>query len=122
MTDAEEHPYVEWIAHEARRSVTTDQAARARIMELVRAEPLPSPHHGLLRRLLQPRALSMSPIASVALAAGLIGIGVVAGSFVHRRDGLAKAGQPPVVARSVAGLPVSDTVVKFVLVAPQAGE
>ncbi len=123
MTEAEEHPYVEWIAREARRPVATDGAARARIMELVRAEP--APRVTIWRRLIRPHALSLSPLASLAAAAGLVGIGVLTGLFVDRRDGLGTAGQPQVVAPPVSGLPVSpktptlpasDTLMTFVFV------
>ena len=37
MIDSEEHPYVEWIAREARRPVLTDPASRARLMAAIRA-------------------------------------------------------------------------------------
>ena len=114
MTEAEDHPYVEWIAREARRPVATDPAARARIMELVRREP--APRFSVWHRLVQPRALSLSPLASVALAAGLIGIGIFTGLFVLRRDGQSPAGQPLAVAPTVSELPASDTVVTFLFV------
>ena len=119
MTEAEEHPYVEWIAREARRPVVIDAAARLRVMELVRREP--APRFSFWHRLVQPRALSLSPIASVALAAGLVGIGLFTGMFVLRRDGQSMAGRPPAVAPTVSELPASvlpaaDTVVTFVFV------
>jgi len=116
MTDPEDHPYVEWIAREARRPVITEAAARARIMELVRSEPLPSRRQTVWGRLLQPRALTLSPLASAALAAGLVGIGLFTGLFAFRRDGLPKAGQPMVAVSSEPKLPASDTVVTFVFV------
>ena len=53
------------------------------------------------------------------LAAGLVGIGVFAGGFSTNRDGRALVGQPVVAAHR---LPVSDTVVKFVFLAPQAAK
>ena len=116
MIESDDHPYVEWIAREARRPVATDPAVRHRIMQLVRQEPVPRRRSSVWRRLVQPRALTLSPLASVALAAGLVGIGVFTGLFVLRRDGLVPAGQPTVVARSVSELPTSDTVVTFVFV------
>jgi hypothetical protein len=118
VTEADDHPYVEWIAREARRPVATDGAARARVMELVRHEP--RPRRTVWGRLLQPRALTLSPLASMALAAGLVGIGLITGSFVFRRDGLPRAGQPTVVASSETKLPASDTVVTFVFVGQAA--
>ena len=121
MTEAEDHPYVEWIAREARRPVATEPAARARIMELVRSEPVPAREPAVWRRwFVQPRALTLSPLASLALAAGLVGIGVFTGTFAFRRDGLERVGQPSVVAPPVAELPASDTVVTFVFVGQAA--
>lgn len=114
MTEAEDHPYVEWIAREARRPVVIDPAARLRVMELVRREP--APRFSFWHRIVQPRALTLSPIASVALAAGLVGIGLFAGMFVLRRDGQSMAGRPPAVALTASELPASDTVVTFVFV------
>jgi hypothetical protein len=113
MIEAEDdHPYVEMIARDARRPVAVDPAARARIMDLVRAEPIP--RRTVWGRLLQPRALTLSPLASMALAAGLVGIGLLIGPLVFRRDGLTKAGQSTIVASPEPKLPASDTVVTFV--------
>jgi hypothetical protein len=122
MIDPELHPYVEWIAREARRPVVTDAAARERIMAAVR--PLAAPRRSRSRafwsRLLEPRPLILSPVTSGLLAAGLVGIGVLAGGLTQNRDGRVSVGQRPVAA--VPQLPVSDTVVKFVFFAPQASE
>jgi hypothetical protein len=117
MTDSEQHPYVEWIAREARRPVVVDQAARDRVMAAVRAEPVPH-HNRFWSRIIEPRVFHLSPAGSALLAAGLVGIGVIAGLFTNNRDASVRSGRPAV---SVATqLPVSDTVVKFVFVAPQA--
>lgn len=116
MIDSEQHPYIEMIAREARRPVVTDPAARERIMAIVRADPLPSRRSSVWGALFQPR-FSFSPAASALLAAGLVGIGVLAGAFAMNRDGQ-QVGQPQIAA--APRLPVSDTVVKFVFVAPQA--
>lgn len=118
MTDSEQHPYVEWIASEARRPVVMEPGVRDRIMAAVRAEPIPTPVPAW-RRLLQPRVFHISPVGSALLAAGLVGIGVLTGVATSNRGG--RAAEHPL---DVAGLPsqppVSDTLVKFVLVAPQA--
>lgn len=118
MTDSELHPYVEWIAREARRPVVVDQAARARVMAAVRAEPAPRSRSRVWSRLLEPRDYHLSPATSALLAAGLVGIGVAAGLLTNNRDVPIRSGEavPPVATQ----LPVSDTVVKFVFVAPQA--
>jgi hypothetical protein len=122
MIDPELHPYVEWIAREARRPVLTDAAARERVMAAIRpiAPPRRSRARGTWGRLLEPRALTLSPLTSALLAAGLVGIGVLAGVLAQNRDGRAPVGQRPVAA--VPQLPVSDTIVKFVFFAPQASE
>ena len=120
MTESELHPYVEWIAREARRPVVTDRSARDRIMAAVHAEPVPAPltrPRRLWSRIIEPRVFSLSPMTSTLLAAGLVGIGVLAGLLSNDRD--ARVGGEPQV-HVAQQLPVSDTVVKFVFLAPQA--
>lgn len=118
MTDSEQHPYVEWIASEARRPVVMDPGARDRIMAAVRAEPVPVKRSGIWAGLTAPRSFALSPAFGSLLAAGLVGVGVVLANFTHNRDGQSTAGRPPVAV--VPQLPVSDTVVRFVYVAPRA--
>lgn len=118
MTDSEQHPYVEWIASEARRPVLVDPGARDRIMAAVRAEPIPAPAPAW-RRFLQPRVFHMSPARSTLLAAGLVGIGVLTGVVMSNRGGRSAVERPP-VGVAVTQPPVSDTLVKFVFIAPQA--
>lgn len=121
MADSMEHPYIEWIAREAKRPVAVDPGARDRVMAAVREEPV---HQPVSRRSawLEPRLFRMSPVVSGLLAAGLVGIGVVAGGLLHdwgvRKDGQPLVGvavQPPVTH-------TTDTVVKFVFVGPQASK
>jgi hypothetical protein len=118
MIDSEEHPYVEWIAREARRSVLTGPEARDRVMTAVRAEPAQRTRRTRWAGLLAPRTLALSPVGGALLAAGLVGIGVIAGRFVHNRDVRAADGRSTTVAVTPQ-LPVSDTVVKFVFTAPR---
>lgn len=139
MPDADElHPHVAAIAALARRPVALDPAGRARVMALVRRSstaefPLPVTRRRRgLARVFEPR-LRVSPIMSAALAAGLVGIGVLAGMVAGRRgaespaaSGMATtepagggfADASPVSDRTPAGIPKG--VVKFVLVAPHA--
>jgi hypothetical protein len=118
MTESELHPFVESIAREARRPVVTDPAARERIMAAVRAEPVPVRQSGVWSRLVAPRPFRLSPASIGLLAAGLVGIGVLVGDLALNRDGQSTAERP---SGAVAGqLPVSDTVVRFVYVAPRA--
>jgi hypothetical protein len=130
MTESEQHPYVEWIVREARRPVVVDPAARERLMAAVRAEPIPLRRPaarfagaGLMaaiaRRAAEPRVFRLSPAVSALVAAGLVGIGVIAGGSLPDR-GVHPGGQP--LAGVAPQPPVSDTVVKFVVVAPEASK
>ncbi|HEY4307284.1 MAG TPA: isoamylase early set domain-containing protein [Gemmatimonadaceae bacterium] len=121
MSDLE-HPYVEWIAHEAKRPVEMDRGARDRVMAAVRVEgahrSAPAPQR-FWSRLLEPRSFHLSPALTTLAAAGLVGIGVLAGSLKNwgvRKDGqpLADAATQPPVAHT------TDTVVKFVFAGAQA--
>lgn len=120
MTESDQHPYVEWIAREAQRPVMTDPAARERIMAAVRAEPMPTRRPRVWQRAFEPRAFRLSPISSTLLAAGLVGIGLIVGAVANNRDVLLGGG--PKAPAVVQQLPVSDTVVKFVFVAPRASQ
>jgi hypothetical protein len=126
MTERELDPYVEWIAGEARRPVRLDPAARARLMDAVRAAPRPARHAPVWRALLEPRSLSLSPMASMAAAAGLVGIGVLVGLFSSNyRGGLVAEGpMDPAVSTQHPVSPGRDSlqVVTFVFVAPNASE
>lgn len=129
MPDADAlHPHVAAFAALARRPVALDPAGRARVMELVRRSstaefPLPiSQRRRGLARVFEPR-LRLSPILSAALAAGLVGIGVLAGMVAGRRGAEPEraggfAAATPISDRTPAGIPKG--VVKFVLVAPHA--
>jgi hypothetical protein len=124
MTESEEHPYVEWIVREARRPVVVDPAARERVMAAVRREPIPRRRTvdrvaSIVHHIAEPRIVRLSPAISTLVAAGLVGIGVIAGGIVHNR-GVHPGGQP--LAGVAPQPPVSDTVVKFVVVAPEASK
>lgn len=122
MSEPEPHPYVEWIAREAKRPVELDQGVRDRIMAAVHAEGAhhPAPAAGRFwSRLTTPRVFRLSPALTSLVAAGLVGIGVLAGALTNwgvRKDGrlLADAATQPPVART------TDTVVKFVFAGPRA--
>ena len=114
-------PYVQWIVTEARRPVTLDPAARERLMEAVRAEPAPR-RPSRLAWLTEPRQFSLRPIASLAMAAGLVGVGVITG-LMSNRDGRQPTEQASPVADRNGQLPdsLASRAIKFVLVAPEAG-
>jgi len=121
MTEESQHPYVERIVSEARRPVELDPAARDHLMALVRMEAAPRRRSSRVRDLFRVRSLVLSPAAGMAFAAGLVGLGVFAGALYSHRDGRSTAaGQPSVVAVSNPQLPVSDTVVQFIVMAPRA--
>lgn len=120
MTDSELHPYVEWIAREARRPVVVDQGARDRVMAAVRAEPLPRKQTSVWARLVRPHSFNLSPVGGALLAAGLVGIGVLSGTLVTNRGGRSPAGQTPYAVALRPPVSSPDTVVKFVYMAPKA--
>lgn len=114
-------PYVEWIVAEARRPVVVDAAARQRLLDSIRREPAPQRRSRVLGWLVEPRRLVLPPIAAAALAAGLVGIGIL-GGFAIDRDGRPATGRPlqDGVAQSPRLPDSSVRVVKFVITAPQA--
>jgi hypothetical protein len=113
-------PSVRSIIMEARRPVVIDPDARARLAEALRAEPAPRRGSRLREWFVEPRPFALPPFTAAALAAGLVGIGVLAG-LAFNRDGRAPTAQRPAVA---ADSQLPDSVMarahKFVLVAPQA--
>ena len=114
-------PYVRWIASEARRSVAVDPAARERLLEAIRSEPAPQRRGRVLAWLLEPRPLALPPLATAALAAGAVGIGVLGGLAIHR-DGRPSTAQPSSAGAAISQLPdsIAPRAIKFVLIAPQA--
>src|SRR5438045_2591410 len=85
-------PSVQWIATEARRPVAGDPAARRRLLEALRAEPMPKRRPRVLALLLRRRSFVMPPLAAAAMAAGLVALGFISGYAIHR-DGRLPAGQ-----------------------------
>lgn len=114
-------PYVQWIVTEARRPVTLDAGARERLLEAIRAEPAPR-RPSRLAWLTEPRQFALRPIASLALAAGLVGVGVITG-LLSNRDGRQPTEQVSPVVEGNPQLPdsLAPRAIKFVLVAPEAG-
>jgi Carbohydrate-binding module 48 (Isoamylase N-terminal domain) len=114
-------PTVEQVVAVARRPVAIDPAAKRRVMMAVRAEARPSRRISRWAWLADARPLRLSPVVGAALAAGLVGVGVLVGLGLESpRD---RAVLPPRDQGIVVQPPGEDTVrdgVKFVLVAPQA--
>ena len=121
MTESGRDPYVNWIASEARRSVELSADAKARLMDAVRATPLPVRPRSGLGWLTAPRPFAFSPLGSSLLAAGLVGIGVLIGLTAAHRDGRSPAEQPTA---AVASSQLPDHLAlqpqRFELNAPQA--
>jgi len=113
-------PHVRSIVAEARQPVALDSGARLRLLDALRAEPLPRRSSRVLGWFVEPRPFALPPFTAAALAAGLVGIGILGGLAINR-DGRAPIGQPPAVAAD-SQLPdsLATRAVKFVLVAPQA--
>jgi len=114
-------PKVQLIVAEARRPVAVDAAARARLLDAIRTLPRPRRQSVTLGWLVRPRNVGLAPLAGLAAAAGLVGIGVIAGLAVNRdgRTPIVQAPQP-VAANQQLSDSVANRVVKFVLIAPQA--
>jgi Carbohydrate-binding module 48 (Isoamylase N-terminal domain) len=112
-------PMIEQVVAVARRPVSMDPAAKARLLMSVRAELGTAQRRPRWAWLTDARSLRVSPIAGTALAAGLVGIGVLLGlDFASPRvqDDVRSGAD-------VLALPARDAPrdgVKFVLVAPQA--
>lgn len=127
MIDSERDPIIERIAREAQRPAAVDAGAKARLLAAIRAEGAPGSFDDSVDVVAAPRRpqITLSAPRFAALAAGLVGIGVLVGSaFNFGRDRQAP-GQPRVgvVANGPSSrLPASstDTLMTFVFVAQGA--
>jgi len=120
MTDSELDPIIERIAFEARRPVTVDPDARERLLAVIHAETAVDRVSGTYAA--HRRRFAFSPMQVSALAAGLVGIGVLLGSIVRLGRDSQLTGQPPIVAARQLPASASDTVVTFVFAAPAAAK
>lgn len=129
-------PRVRWLIDEARQPVALRAGARERLAATLAMEPAPVRERSLPRPwrwVVERRTLRLSPLVGGALAAGLVGVGVLAGLLGPSRDAApeqvagttARPGSVP--ARPAAnptqtpnGIVVEPGVVKFVFVAPTA--
>jgi hypothetical protein len=122
MTDLELDPYIEWIAHEARRPVFTGTEARARLIEALALEPAPATDVTAWKPRVHSSDVVLTPLKFAALAAGLVAFGVLLGRGHGTGRDSQPTGQPQVVAARTSQLPASDTVFTFVFVAPAAAQ
>ena len=119
--DLEFDPALEHVVAVARRPVAMDPAAKRRLLFAVRAEARPSRRPARWAWLTDARSLRVSPVGAAALAAGLVGIGVLVGLDLGspRSGDVASSPKDGIVVAPPGGESVGDGV-KFVLVAPQA--
>jgi hypothetical protein len=131
MIDLGRDPIIEQIAGEARRPVAVDPDAKARLMAAIRAEGAPGSFEADTAEFklyqAEPRGIVLSTSRLAALAAGLVGVGVLVGLNVNFGRDSQPIGQPPVVAvnSSPSRLPASsaaDTVMTFVFVTHDASK
>jgi hypothetical protein len=126
MIDAELDPIIERIAREARRPAAVDPDARARLVAAIRAEGAPGSYDPEnIFTVIPQRGLRLSLTTLGAMAAGLVGIGVLVGMALQSGRDSQVTGQPQVVVANdpPSRLPVSnapDTVLTFVFVAQGA--
>jgi hypothetical protein len=124
MTDDELDPIVERLALEARRYVAVDPDARSRLIDAIRAEGAP----GAMDEIdFAPAraAIMLSRTRFAALAAGLVGVGVLVGSLLESGRAIPPNEPPQVVAEGKLPLPAAsstDTVMTFVFVANGAAK
>lgn len=129
-------PRVRWLIEEARQPVVLRADARERLAAALALEPAPVRERTLPRPwrwAVERRTLRLSPLIGGALAAGLVGVGVLAGLLGPARGGTpirvsdapVRGGSSPVRPAADAtptpnGIVVEPGVVKFVFVAPTA--
>lgn len=129
MIDLGGDPIIERIAGEAKRPVAVDPDAKARLMAAIRAEGEPGSFEAdtaefqLYRP--SPRGITIPTSWLTLAAAGLVGIGILAGLEFGRDS--QRIGQPQVVATKdpLSPLPASsatDTVMTFVFVTHDASK
>jgi hypothetical protein len=126
VTGRNEPDPIEQIVRAAQREVTLGDGARERVLAAVRAEPRPQAAGSIVRLsewVREQRVWSASPLRAAAIAAGLVGIGVLGGQFVPESGRAGQLiGQGSPVASSTSTHPVSDSgrTKTFVLVDPAA--
>jgi hypothetical protein len=117
--DLEFDPALEHVVAIARRPVPVDPAAKRRLLAAVRAEARPQQRRRLAW-LTDARAVRLSPIAGAALAAGLVGVGVLFGLDLGSSQSVVDADPPGIPVEALPKPEGPRDGVKFVLVAPQA--
>src|SRR5438105_3268468 len=93
------------------RSIAARRSHRERVIVRVRLEPRPRVHNLRWRWILEPRSLPLSPLIGAALAAGLVGIGILLGHSQIDRGGQHSTGRSDAVAAPRPPLAPHDTVI-----------
>jgi hypothetical protein len=113
-------PTLEQIVTVARQPVALSPAVKRRLLMAVRSEARPKADRPRWSWLTDARSLRLSPVAGAALAAGLVGVGVLVGLDLGSPRDLADT-QPPAAGPVISAQRDTERDgVKFVLVAPQA--
>ena len=120
MSDSERlDPVLHRLAAELKRPVATDPHGKARVMDAVRELP-PVRRPSAMSWLVRPRRVMISPLAGLAVAAGLALVMVMAGNGSRGEAPDQLAATPPA---SIDSRPVSSTgpsTVEFIFVAADA--
>ena len=114
MSGIGDDPLISRVADELRRPVTPRAGFDARVMDAVRRAPAAPPVR-VWAWLREPRAVALSPLGGLAMAAGVAAL-VVAGAWVAGRAARAPEGGPG----TAHGAAATSSVVTFILVAPGA--
>lgn len=104
----------ERVARELRAEVHMDPAFDARVMASVRAARVPMRRRAMLRWMLRPRTLSLSPLGGLAFAAVVVVV-VAGGTLALRGPAIAPAARVGVATEAL-----SRRTIQFVLTAPAA--
>ena len=88
-----------------------------RVMQRVREEARHASGTGVWRWMMRPRTIRVSPLAGLALAAGLAGVVALA---ARRGDPLRTAAPAPAVAITPAVVPAAQRMTEFIFVNPSA--
>ena len=106
MSERENDPFIDQIAGELKRPVRVDSNFESRVMAAIDPSIMARPNEGGVSTswLLRPRAFYVSPLAGLAVAAGLVAI--ITMSVLRTQPSATLAGNPSVVAPAVDGVPV----------------
>lgn len=125
MIDRDDHELGERVARAYRESGPGDPEAKLRLLGRLRAEAAPRRRPAILNWLLEPMQVQVRPAAALAVAAIVVGLGVIAAIGLRERSGARHLspgeGRPIAASQGEAEESAgSPPVIRFVVVAPQA--